>query len=153
MTHYDRDSDVLTVSLAPRSRAVSEYEGQGVVAVVNDAGQLAEVRIGAAARFLEQALDAGVPMPRVRRPGAEPERTVWVQADSTMISAFGYDEDARALEVVFRRGGAYRYYDVPSEVFHGLRLAPSKGRYMHDHIIGVYPWVRLTRSTAPLGER
>ncbi len=153
MTHYDRDSDVLIVSLAPRSREVTEYEGQGVVAVVNDSGQLAEVRIGAATRFLEQARDAGVPMPGTRGPGVELERMMWVQADSTMISAFGYDEEARALEVVFRRGGAYRYYGVPPEVFHGLRLALSKGRYMHDHIIGVYPWVRLTRSAAPLGER
>lgn len=77
---------------------------------------------------------------------------VWVQTDSTMISAYGYDEEARALEVVFRRGGAYRYYDVPPGVFRGLRLAPSKGRYMHEHIIGRYRWVRLARTTAPLAD-
>lgn len=150
MTRYDPESDTLTVSLAPRSGTVTEYKGRGVVAVVNLAGQLVEVRIADASGFMERARDAGVPMPSVRRPEAEPARTVWVQADSTMISAFGYDEDARVLEVVFRRGGTYRYYDVPPNVFDGLRLAASKGRYMHAHIIGVYPWVRLTRSTAPL---
>lgn len=153
MTHYDRERDLLVVTLAPRSREVTEYEGQGVVAVVTDSGQLAVLRIAAATRFIEQARDAGVPMPGERRPGVEAGRMGWIQADSTMISAFGYDEEARALEVVFRQGGTYRYYDVPPEVFRGLRPTPSKGRYMYEHIIGVYPWVRLTRSTAPLGER
>lgn len=152
MTRYDRDRDTLIVSLAPRGRKATEYEGQGVVAVVNDAGELAELSIGAATRFMEQARDAGVPMPTPQRPGAEPERMAWVQADSTMIRLFGYDEEARVLEVVFRRGGAYRYYDVPPDVFRGLRLAPSKGRYMHEHILGVYRWVRLSRTTAPLAE-
>jgi len=150
MTRYDRESDTLIVTLAPRSREVTEYRGRGVVAAVSRSGQLVEVRITDASRFIRRARDAGVPMPGAPRPQAEAERMVWVQADSTMISAFGYDGDARVLDVAFRRGGTYRYYDVPPEEFSGLRLASSKGRYMHDHIIGVYPWVRLTRSTAPL---
>lgn len=153
MTRYDRETDTLIVSLAPRSREVIEYEGQGVVAVVNRSGQLAELRIPDATRFMETARDAGVPMPAVGQPGVEAEGTVWVQADSTMISAFGYNPDTQVLEVVFRRSGTYRYYDVPPDEFQGLRLAPSKGRYMRDHIIGAYPWVRLTRSRAPIGER
>jgi hypothetical protein len=153
MTRYDRESDTLIVTLAPRSREVIEYRGPGVVAVVNRSGQLVEIRLSDTRRFMERARDAGVPMPGAPRPQAEAERMVWVQADSTMISAFGYDEDARVLEVAFRRGGTYRYYDVPPEEFKGLRLTLSKGRYMHDHIIGVYPWVRITRSAAPLGER
>ena len=153
MTHYDPETDTLTVSLAPRKREVIEYQGADVVAAVSPSGELVEVRIAHATQFLARAREAGVPMPDEGVRSAPEDRTIWVQADSTMLSAFGYDPDARALVVVFRRGGTYRYYDVPPSVFEGLRNAPSKGRYMHAHIIGVYPWVRLTRSPLPLGER
>jgi hypothetical protein len=61
-------------------------------------------------------------------------------ADSSMISAFGYDEAEGILEVAFHRTGVYRYYDVPLHVFEGLRDAESKGRYMRGHIIDMYPW-------------
>jgi len=65
---------------------------------------------------------------------------VWYDADSSMISAFGYDEAEVILEVAFHRTGVYRYYDVPLHVFEGLRDAESKGRYMRGYIIDVYPW-------------
>jgi hypothetical protein len=62
-----------------------------------------------------------------------------VKIDSSMIYAVGYDEQAEILEVVFKRTGVYRYRNVPKEVYQELMAADSKGSYMRDTIIDVYP--------------
>jgi len=66
-------------------------------------------------------------------------KPAWEEVDSSMISAFRYDESAKALEVRFHNTGVYRYFDVPAEVVEGLRQAPSKGSYMQSMIIDAYP--------------
>lgn len=63
--------------------------------------------------------------------------------ESSMIYAVGYDPDTQTLEVVFNRTGVYRYYDVPPEEYEELMAAESKGRYMLDCIINVYPWSQI----------
>jgi len=60
--------------------------------------------------------------------------------ESSMVAAYGYDEDLKALVVLFNSGKAYQYLEVPPEVFQGLQDAPSKGRYMLDHVIDHYPY-------------
>jgi hypothetical protein len=74
-------------------------------------------------------------------PTVEPtkEGVVWYDAESSMISAFGYDEAEGILEMAFHRTGVYRYYNVPLHVFEGLRDAGSKGSYMRAYIIDMYP--------------
>jgi len=62
-----------------------------------------------------------------------------VKTDSSMIYAVGYDEQAQILEVVFKRTGVYRYRNVPKKVYQELMAASSKGSYMRDMIIDVYP--------------
>ncbi len=63
--------------------------------------------------------------------------------ESSMIYAVGYDPDTQTLEVVFNRTGVYQYYDVPLEEYEGLMEAESKGRYMLDCIIDLYPWSKV----------
>ena len=63
--------------------------------------------------------------------------------ESSMIYAVGYDSKTRTLEVVFNRSGVYRYYDVPPEEYEELMAAESKGRYMHECIIDVYPYAQV----------
>lgn len=60
--------------------------------------------------------------------------------ESSMVAAVGYDEDLKALVVLFNSGKAYQYLEVPPEVFQGLQSAPSKGRYLLDHVIDHYPY-------------
>ena len=40
-----------------------------------------------------------------------------IKVNSSMIYAFGYDEQQQVLEVVFKRTGVYRYHNVPKEVY------------------------------------
>jgi KTSC domain len=66
-----------------------------------------------------------------------------IKVDSSMIYAFGYDEQQQVLEVVFKRTGVYRYLNVPKEVYQQLLQADSKGSYMRDLIIDMYPTERV----------
>ena len=63
----------------------------------------------------------------------------WEQVESSMISAFRYDESKQLLEVKFQNSDTYRYLNVPVEVAEGLRQADSKGSYLQANVIDVYP--------------
>ncbi len=137
---YNQESDTLTIKLAPESYD-DRYEleaGDFTVSIETDS--LVRITIARASKFLHRALAAGVEVedaPPVAPPQAG---MIWHDADSSMISAFGYDEAEGVLEVAFHRTGVYRYYDVPLHIYEGLRDAESKGRYMRAWIIDMYPY-------------
>jgi Ca2+-binding EF-hand superfamily protein len=62
---------------------------------------------------------------------------------SSMLRAVGYDRKTNEMEVVFRTGDAYRYENVPLSIYSDLLKAKSKGTYMQEHIINVFPYYRL----------
>ena len=137
---YDEKSDILTITLGPERYECYELEAGDFVVVVDETDALVSITIANASRFVGRALAAGVKVEGA--PTVEPPKSgmVWYDADSSMISAFGYDEAEGILEVAFHRTGVCRYYDVPLHVFEGLRDASSKGSYMRNHIIDMYPW-------------
>lgn len=63
--------------------------------------------------------------------------------ESTSIEWFEYDKGAKALDLAFVGGDAYRYHGVPAQVCDGLRAAESKGRYVNAVIKPRYPYTRL----------
>ena len=136
---YDQGADTLAITLGTEPYEPYEYEAGGYTAVVDKADALVEVRIANASRFVARALAAGVQVEGAPPVQAPQSGMIWYDADSSMISAFGYDEAEGVLEVAFHRSGVYRYYDVPLHVFEGLRDASSKGSYMQAVIIDQYP--------------
>lgn len=62
--------------------------------------------------------------------------------ESSNIARLAYDESSQVLKVEFKNGSLYDYFDVPSNVFDGLRNAPSKGQYLAQQIKGVYRYAR-----------
>ena len=140
---YDKESDTLTITLGPERYETYELEVGDFAVVVDETDALVNITIANASRFIARALAAGVKVEGA--PTVEPPKSgmVWYDADSSMISAFGYDETEGILEVAFHRTGVYRYYDVPLHVFEGLRDAESKGRYMRSYI----------NKHVPLGEK
>jgi uncharacterized protein YuzE len=137
---YDTETDTLTITLAPETYEAYELEAGDWSVVIDEADRLVSVTIANAGRFVARALAAGVDVEGT--PAVEPPQAgmAWYDAESSMISAFGYDEAEGILEVAFHRTGVYRYYDVPMHVFEGLRDAKSKGSYMRACIIDMYPW-------------
>ncbi len=65
-----------------------------------------------------------------------------VPVESSMISAVAYDDAARDLLVIFNTGQTYVYSNVPREVYDNLLKADSKGSYMKDFVIDMFPYRR-----------
>jgi len=64
-----------------------------------------------------------------------------VPVESSSIDSVGYEKNV--LEVRFRNGGLYQYFDVPEQVLVMLMQADSKGRFFNQHIRGRYQSTRL----------
>jgi hypothetical protein len=66
--------------------------------------------------------------------------------ESGMIHAVGINSKRRVLEVVFNSGRTYWCEGVPPKVYRELMAAESKGQYMRNEIIDVYPYAQVSRS-------
>jgi KTSC domain len=66
-----------------------------------------------------------------------------VSVTSSNVESIGYDSDSATLQVEFKKGGTYQYFDVPEAVFVGLRDADSVGGYLAAHIKGVYRFSKV----------
>ena len=64
------------------------------------------------------------------------------RVSSSAVSSLGYDERQSVLEVEFRSGAVYDYFDVPPKVWKELQKAPSKGQFVSQRIRDQYPFVR-----------
>jgi hypothetical protein len=53
---------------------------------------------------------------------------------SDMMSSVGYDPTTAVLEVEFRSGGVYEYFDVPPHEHAALLLADSKGQFFNARV-------------------
>ena len=54
-----------------------------------------------------------------------------------------YNARVGVVEIAFRSGGVYRFYDVPYEVYRGLRRSKSPGRYFHRTIKGNFHFEKV----------
>lgn len=69
-----------------------------------------------------------------------------VPVDSSSIDSVGYEKNV--LEVRFRNGGLYQYFDVPEDVVALLMRAESKGAFFNSRIRGRFPSTRLKAAQA-----
>lgn len=63
-------------------------------------------------------------------------------ASSTVLSA-GYDAASETLEVEFKGGTVYQYYNVPESVYQQFLESDSKGRFLHVYIKNSFPYSRV----------
>jgi KTSC domain len=63
--------------------------------------------------------------------------------DSSNVAAIGYEEDSQTLQVEFKNGTTYQYFDVPLAIFEGMRDAASVGQYLNQHIKGAFRYSRV----------
>jgi KTSC domain len=57
-----------------------------------------------------------------------------VSVSSSNLASVGYDFARNLLEIAFRNGSVYQYYDVPHHIYEGLMQASSHGRYFDRFI-------------------
>lgn len=66
-----------------------------------------------------------------------------VSVESSSVSEVGFDPQSCTLEVMFKDGAVYQYFDVPLQIFESLMSADSVGRYVSKEIRGVYRYARV----------
>jgi len=71
------------------------------------------------------------------------ERTVRV--NSTLLATLAYDAAATTLQIEFRDGSIYRYFEVPEAVYHGLLTAGSLGSHFNRRIRTGFRYALLLR--------
>lgn len=66
-----------------------------------------------------------------------------IPVTSSNVEALGYDAGSGTLQVEFKNGSTYQYFDVPETVFQELRVAGSVGAYLSSNIKGVFRFSRV----------
>lgn len=61
---------------------------------------------------------------------------------SSLLSSIGYSIDT-TLELEFRSGAIYRYFEVPQAVFEALIAAESKGAFFNRNVRSRFRYHRL----------
>lgn len=82
-----------------------------------------------------------------KRRTALPARIHRFPVESSSLVSMGFAKGARVLEVEFRSGAIYQYFDVPQTVFDEFKRAESIGRYFAQSIRGKYEFQRVTRAS------
>jgi hypothetical protein len=62
---------------------------------------------------------------------------------SSNLASVGYNANAETLEVEFKNGHIYEYYNLPQFMFDQLMQAPSIGTFFNANIRNVYACSRL----------
>lgn len=57
-----------------------------------------------------------------------------VQVMSSDLASVGYDKETQVLEIEFRNGTIYQYFNIPESIYSGLMSASSHGRYFAAYI-------------------
>ncbi len=60
--------------------------------------------------------------------------------ESSQISMASYNEQTRALTVMFNSGSTYEYSDVPVEVWKAYQSAESVGKFLNQYIKGKFEY-------------
>jgi hypothetical protein len=74
---------------------------------------------------------------------AEIEEMEREMISSSTVVSIGYDSQTETLEIEFRNGGIYQYYNVPQTIYQQLMESGSKGQFHHAYIRNAYPYSRV----------
>ena len=66
-----------------------------------------------------------------------------IEVESSNLASVGYDAENEILEVEFKHGGIYQYFDVPVEIYEELMNAPSHGVYFSANIRNDYEYQKI----------
>lgn len=63
--------------------------------------------------------------------------------ESSSLNSIGYDDASQTLEVEFKNGFVYQYFDVPPSVYLELAGASSIGQYFNSSIRNAYRYAQI----------
>lgn len=65
------------------------------------------------------------------------------QFDSSNIQGIRYDSDQMLLEVTFKNGAIYEYFDVQSRVIDEFKMSDTMGGFLAKRIKGHYRYSKV----------
>lgn len=68
---------------------------------------------------------------------------------SSSLQDILYDHELALLDVVFRNGDVYRYFNVPARIHQQLLEAESKGRFYNFQIRNHFSFARILSASQP----
>ena len=63
--------------------------------------------------------------------------------NSSRVSALQYDEWKQELIITYKRGGDYKYFNVPESEYISLIQAESVGKFINQNIKPKYAFIKL----------
>lgn len=76
--------------------------------------------------------------------------------NSTNVRSAGYNAEERYLEIAYRNGSLYRYFNVPPRVYSDFASAPSKGKWVYGVLKQnpkTYPYRLIAKRPAAFRKR
>jgi len=64
------------------------------------------------------------------------------KVESSNVESIAYSDKSKQLEVSFKNGRTYTYYDVPKSVGNAMPYTASKGQYVWQALRGQYRYSR-----------
>ena len=68
-----------------------------------------------------------------------------VAVQSSLLAGVAYDHDQAVLQLEFRAGTVYQYFQVPRQTYQDLLQADSKGNYFNHNIRSIFRWRLVPR--------
>lgn len=66
-----------------------------------------------------------------------------IQVYSSNVSSVGYDPIENILEVEFKNGTVYQYFDVPEDIYLEMMHADSVGKYLNNTVKGKFQYTKI----------
>lgn len=73
-----------------------------------------------------------------------------VAVDSSVLSRAAFSSEHHLLELEFRSGAIYQYFDVPPQTYTELIAADSKGEYFNANIRNHFPCIQIRPASTHL---
>ena len=73
-----------------------------------------------------------------------------VPVESSTLASIQYHQRRRWLDLEFRSGECYRYFQVPLHYYRELLSADSKGQYFNQMIRNCFSYQHLTQARSPI---
>jgi len=64
---------------------------------------------------------------------------------SSNLKSVGYEPETEILEIEFKNGSVYHYFEVPESRYDGLMNASSKGSYLNQSIKRKFPYKLVSK--------
>lgn len=66
-----------------------------------------------------------------------------ISVSSSNVASIGYDSDSSTLEIEFKNGAIYQYFDVSQRVYEDLISSDSVGGFLASNIKGFYRFSKV----------